>query len=246
MPVSHRRTPPAPPRRGEGRPAAAARAPAAKPLSDRERDELQDLLDTVPAPLEPLDVSMLDGFLCGVLLQPRHVPVVRWLPHVTDADGSALPARFDATRLHALALRRHAELDAAIGRRQWFDPWVFELADDDADDGDDGGAPVGIDAVYPWVAGFATALELFPDLMALDPNALTEPLALVYRHLAPDDLEDADALLAEIDSLEPPEDLADAVEGLVRATLLLADVSRPVAAPATTPRRRGPSPSSNR
>jgi len=256
MPVSHRRTPPAPPRRGEGRPAAAARAPAAKPLSDRERDELQDLLDTVPAPLEPLDVSMLDGFLCGVLLQPRHVPVVRWLPHVTDADGSALPARFDATRLHALALRRHAELDAAIGRRQWFDPWVFELSDDDAvpepdldddvDDGDDGGAPAGIDAVYPWVAGFATALELFPDLMALDPNALTEPLALVYRHLAPDDLEDADALLAEIDSLEPPADLADAVEGLVRATLLLADVSRPVAAPATTPRRRGPSPSSDR
>jgi uncharacterized protein len=255
MPASHRRPPATPSRQGAGRPAAAARAPAAKPLSDRERDELQDLLDTVPAPLEPLDVSMLDGFLCGVLLQPRHVAVARWLPHVTDAEGRPLPARFDAARLHALALRRHAELDAAIGRRQWFDPWVFELADDDgdappvvdtdADDGefvDDDDAPAEIDAVYPWVAGFATALELFPDLMALDPKVLTEPLALVYRHLAPDDLEDADALLAEIDSLEPPADLADAVEGLVRATLLLADVSRPVAPPpAAQARRNSPS-----
>ena len=234
MPVSHRRTPPAPPRRGEGRPAAAARAPAAKPLSDRERDELQDLLDTVPAPLEPLDVSMLDGFLCGVLLQPRHVPVVRWLPHVTDADGRALPARFDATRLHALALRRHAELDAAIGRRQWFDPWVFELTAED--NGDEDASET--EAVYPWVAGFATALELFPDLMALDAQALTEPLALLYRHLAPDDLEDADELLAEIEQLEPPADLSEAVEELVRATLLLADISRPVRARSASPGRR--------
>ena len=231
---------------------------AARPLSEFELDELQALVDRVPAPLEALDVSMIDGYLCGVLLQPRRVAVARWLPHVTDADGRALPPNFDAARLHSLVLRRHAELDDAIQRRQWFDPWVFELEDDDVradrpvfdgeDDEDAAGQDVGaIDAVYPWVAGFATALELFPDLMALDAKALTEPLALVYRHLAPDDLEDADELLAEIESLEPPEDLSDAVEGLVRATLLLADVSRPVAAPsAGRPSPRRPRPSSNR
>lgn len=223
-----------------------------QPLNERELDELQAILDQVPAPLEALDVSMLDGYLCGVLLQPRHVPVARWLPHVTDVDGRALPARFDATRLTALLLRRHAELDDAIQRRQWFDPWVFELSDDgDAPDTDvsddeeeDDGDPGAIDAVYPWVAGFATALELFPDLMALDAKALTEPLALVYRHLGPDDLEDADELLTEIESLEPPQDLGEAVEGLVRATLLLADIARPVgpagAAAAPPPRRRRP------
>ena len=43
-----------------------------------------------------------------------------------------------------------------------------------------------------------------------------------------DDLEDADDLIEEIESLEPPADLSEAVEELVRATLLLADVSRPV------------------
>ncbi len=221
-----------------------AKPRSVRPLSDRELDELQAIVDSVPAPLEVLDVSMIDGFLCGVLLQPRRVAVSRWLPHVTDVDGRALPHRFDASRLTELVLRRHDELDDAIQRRQWFDPWVFELgdADDsthapqdgDADNEDEGGdaGEAAIDAVYPWVAGFATALELFPDLMTLDAKALTEPLALVYRHLAPDDLEDADDLLAEIESLEPPEDLAEAVEGLVRATLLLADITRPLMTPA--------------
>lgn len=215
------------------------RRAAVQPLSESELDELQSLLDDVPAPLEPLDVSMLDGFLCGVLLQPQRIPESRWLPHITDADGRPLPPRFDATRLHALARRRHAELDDAIARRQWFDPWVFELeGEDDAGDDDGGEAPPEVEAVYPWVAGFATAQEFFPALMQFDAAAITEPLALVYRHLDPDDLEDADELLAEIETLEPPSDLAEAVECLVRATLLLADVSRPVAA--TTPARPRP------
>jgi len=206
----------------------------AAPLSEHEIDEVQFLLDAVPAPLEPLDVGMLDGFLCGVLVQPQRVPDSQWLPHITDADGRALPTGFDASRLHALARRRYAELNHAITRREWFDPWVFELEQtpgDTARDESDDAAPPEVDAVYPWVAGFATALELFPALMRLDAAALTEPLALLYRHLDAEDLEDADALLEEIESLEPPADLSEAVEGLVRATLLLADVARPQATP---------------
>jgi uncharacterized protein len=215
--------------------------PPASPIGEVEFDELQSLLDRVPAPLEPLDVSMLDGFLCGVLVQPRRVPEGRWLPHVTDADGQALPARFDAGRLHALVRQRYAALDDAIARRQWFDPWVFELegADDDEmpQPADEDAAPPAIDAVYPWVAGFATAVELFPELMQGDPHALTEPLALLYRHLDPEDLEDADELLEEIESLEPPADLTEAVEGLVRATLMSADLGRPLSPAAAAPRR---------
>lgn len=232
---------------------SAPHSPASRPapLTERDIDELQALLDRVPAPLEPLDVSMLDGFLCGVLLQPRPVPAAQWLPHLTDADGRALPAGFDPKRLHALALRRHAELDEAIAQRQWFDPWVFEMApaeDEDAHDDDgDGDEPHDTDAVYPWVAGFAAAQEFFPGLMQLDAKALTAPLALLYRHLDPDDLEDADELIEEIESLEPPADLSAAVEELVRATLLLADVARPRPAahrpprpPARHPMRRTP------
>ena len=216
-------------------------SPNANPLDERDIDELQAALDRVPAPLESLDVSMLDGFLCGVLLQPQAVPASQWLPYLTDADGRALPAAFDATRLHALARRRHAELNDAIGRRQWFDPWVFEMAPaDDEETGDsDDDVPHETDAVYPWVAGFAAAQEFFPGLMRLDAARLTAPLALLYRHLDADDLEDADELIEEIESLEPPADLAAAVEELVRATLLLADVSRPQAS-VTRPQGRVP------
>jgi yecA family protein len=143
---------------------SAPQPPACTPLDEHEIDALQDALDAVPAPLEPLDVSMVDGFLCGVLLQPQPVAEAQWLPHITDADGRALPASFDAAGLHALVRRRHAELSQAIADRQWFDPWVFEM--EEGDDPDD--EPTGCDAVYPWVAGFATAQEFFPALMRLD------------------------------------------------------------------------------
>jgi uncharacterized protein len=207
-------------RHGRGRREAR---PSAAPLGDREIDALQAQLDVVPKPLEPLDVSSVDGFLCGVVVQPVSIAPARWLRFITDVDGRALPSGFDAGPLHALVLRREAELRRAIGRREWFDPWVFELDDDDDAAGDDASAARS-DPAYSWVAGFAAALETFPGLLAADEAALTGPLALLYRHLDVDDLEDADALLAEIESLEPPADLAAAVEELVRATLLLADV----------------------
>jgi uncharacterized protein len=186
-------------------------------LTESDIEQLQAELDRVPAPLDPLDVGMLDGYLCGVLVQPQRLVESRWMPHVIDVDGRAAPSGFDAGALHALVRRRHAELDAAIGRRDWFDPWVFEL--------DAAASPS--DAVYPWVAGFATALDLFPALLEGAAARLTEPLALLYRHLEPDDLEDADDLLEEIETLEPPSNLTEAVEELVRATLLLADIARP-------------------
>jgi uncharacterized protein len=54
-----------------------------------------------------------------------------------------------------------------------------------------------------------------------------EPLALLYLHFDPADLEDADALAAVIETLEPPADLAEAVQDIVRAVMLMADVTRP-------------------
>lgn len=214
--------PSGPPRRRVATPGARPRL-ASAPLSERDIDRLQALLDAVPAPLEPLDVVSLDGYLCGVLVQPERVPAGRWLAHVTDGDGRALPPGYDAAPLHALVQRRHAELEAAISRRRWFDPWVFESAAGSAED------DAIREAVLPWVAGIAAAFEIFPGVMRLPPEDTLEPLALLYRHLDADDLEDADDLLAEIDTLEPAVDLADAVEGLVRATLLLADAAQAAA-----------------
>ena len=206
-------------------------------VSDAEREELQVLLDSVPAPLEPLDVGMLDGFLCGVLVQPRLVPGSEWLPWVTDVDRRELPKNFEPARLHQLAQQRHAQLNRSITRREWFDPWVFELSEVEvAESGEADQAA--LDSVFPWVAGFAAAMHAFPALMSLPASALTEPLALLYRHLDPDDLDDADDLLEAVEALAPLTDLSEAVEDLVRATLLLADVARPL--PVAPAPRRGP------
>ena len=44
--------------------------PSANSREEQDIRQLQDQLDRVPAPLQPLDVSAVDGFLCGVVLQP--------------------------------------------------------------------------------------------------------------------------------------------------------------------------------
>ena len=200
--------------------------PRPRPLSDAERERLEALLDALPPPLEPFDLSALDGFLVGVLLQPRAVPAERWLRFALDADGRAPPPGLPLGSLHALVQRRHAELERAIAARQWFDPWVFELEADEQ-----GVEPLPSQVVLPWAAGFSAALDVFPALLQIDEPALREPLAVLYAHFDPDDLEDVDDLRELIDEIAPPETVAEAVENLVRCTLLLADVSRPRAPP---------------
>lgn len=187
------------------------------PLDEQEIEQLQAQLDRVPEPLLPLDVSAVDGFLCGLLLQPHDVDAIRWLPSITDVEGRELPAGFEASTLHALVRRRHEHLRSAIATRQWFDPWVFELETDASPS----------ECVLPWVAGFAAAMERFPGLMQSDDAQLLEPLALIYMHFDAQDLEDADALQQVIDTLEPPSDLGEAVQDIVRSVMLLADVTRP-------------------
>ncbi len=227
--------------------AAAKTAPPAAPLTDADLQQLQMLLDALPQPpLQPLDVSALDGYLCGVLLQPQRPPPSLWLAHVADVDGNPAPAGVDLQALHALVRRRFAELDHAISARQWFDPWIYALDGDDgtadaasADPGDadsdgdssrdgDEEAPSPLsESLLPWVAGFAAAMEHFPAVMDSPDPDLVEPLALLFMHFDPADLEDAEALLAVIETLEPPGDLAEAVQDTVRALMLIADVTRP-------------------
>ncbi len=190
---------------------------APPPLTDAEILELRDLLAAVPEPLEAPDADSLDGFLCGVLLQPREILPAQWLRFVTDVDGRPAPADAALQRIHALAQARHAELGAAISGRQWFDPWLFAEEDD---------APPQV-TMRPWVAGFSAAMEHFPALLQIGDDALIEPLAILFANFDLEDLEDANDLVPVIETLEPPADLEEAVEDTVRAVLLIADISRP-------------------
>ena len=227
------------PRRTRPRDNAAMNSPTPAaplpPLTEADLNRLQTLLDRVPEPLESLDVSMLDGFLCGVLLQPQAVPTGAWLKHVCDIDGRPLPADWSGQHeLQGLVQRRYRELAQAIAERQWFDPWIFEL-DEDA---------TPLETALPWVAGFSAAMELFPGLMEMNAPEALEPMAVLYAAFDAEDLEDADELLEEIATLEPPSTMDEAVEDVVQSVLRLADVSRPQRTPSPASRpaaaRRGP------
>ena len=169
-------------------------------LSDTEIARLEALADELAeAGLVPLDAGALDGYLCGVLLQPKPVPEAAWWPLVLDAEGGErLPrtpaARATADALQALVRQRHAWLGERIAARQWFDPWLFAAGDDTPDDApddipDDTPEASLHDSVLPWASGFALAAEHFPGLTRLDPAALAEPLAMIYLHFGADELE---------------------------------------------------------
>lgn len=251
----------------------SVRATPIRDLSDTELARLQALLDglAISAPeAAPLDVSALDGYLCGVVLQPQPVPEARWWPFVVDAEARPPPPSAAAAQaeISPLVRQRHAWLADAIAGRRWFDPWIFEMDGADGDSADDGQGgpgdedgergegdegdegehapdcpPALRDSVLPWVAGFALAAEKFPALMRHDGQALAEPLALLYQYLDADDLEgleDEPALTAALLAAEPAQEMAEAAEDLVRAVLLLADISRPPGRKA--PARASPGP----
>jgi uncharacterized protein len=104
-------------------------AAAANDLGDAEFAELDGLLAAIPEPLEPLDVVMLDGFLCGVIVQPRLIEPDEWLPYVFDAGGhrwgEAEPSP-ERLRAQALILRRKAAIVRSIVEFGSFDPFILE------------------------------------------------------------------------------------------------------------------------
>lgn len=59
----------------------------APPLTDEEIEELDAQLASIPDDFDPLDVSMMDGFLTGVILNPAEIAEAQWLPLVYDVHG---------------------------------------------------------------------------------------------------------------------------------------------------------------
>jgi uncharacterized protein len=199
-------------------------------LTDAEFAELDELLMATPEPLEPLDAVMLDGYLCGVLVQPILIEPGAWLAHVFDFDGRPLPDDVDAAwqeRITALMLRRHGALNRAMVEDGWFDPLILEPDDWNPPSTDDPAAslnPVS-QSLMPWVAGFQHALETFPDLLELPDPAIDLALARLYRHL-PAQTDEEREVVATLDKEHPLASLDDAMEDLVVIVADLGDLTR--------------------
>ncbi len=201
-------------------------------LTDAEFAELDELLAATPEPLEPVDAVMLDGYLCGVLVQPVLLEADTWLAHVFDFEGRPLPDDVDPVwlaRCRALILRRHDALNRAIVEDGWFDPLILEPEDESqsevpVSDYERPANPVST-ALLPWVAGFQHATICFPDLIELPDDAVANALARLFRHLpaeTPEEVEVVDTLERE----HPLRTLDEAMEDLVVTVADLSDLTR--------------------
>jgi uncharacterized protein len=214
---------------------------SARDLSDEEFVELDELLADTPEPLQPLDVVMLDGYLCGVLVQPVLLTEADWLPAVFDFDSRPLPPGHDPAwlaRCTGLILRRHAALNRAMVEDGWFDPLVLEDDEEgsaeaaalpEAPEDASGDPMAGLSAVsrplMPWVAGFHHAIGTFPALADMPDEAVSLALARLFRHL-PAETDDERETVATLDREFPLASVEEALEELVVTVADLSDLTR--------------------
>jgi uncharacterized protein len=215
--------------------ASVPRAPLARPLSDREIDELDEVLTALPDERDSFDVAMLEGYMVGLLLQPQIVMPSDWLPPVFAAPAGEPMIPGDPAQVQRvldLIMRRYNTLAAHILAREPFDPIVYDI---EPEDGTPASREQELAALWSWAAGFVAAMREFPAVFDLaDKNDdLSETLVHILRHLPvdpDDDGEDARAMREErahIDREHPLADLDHAIESVVDAVMDIADITRP-------------------
>jgi len=126
-----------------------------QPLSDDEIDELNRILIDQPGDLDPMSVSMLDGFLTAVISGPHTIMPSIWMPWVWDVEHGVSRPNFRseraAQRFYELVFRHMngiaAELMEAI---EDFEPLLLENPND--------GDPITI--LDDWCIGFMKGLVL--------------------------------------------------------------------------------------
>ncbi len=209
-------------------PSKGALASATRDLSDAELAELDQLLAATPEPLQPCDSVVLDGFLCGVLVQPKLISPDTWLPHVFDLEGHPLPPDADPAwleRTRALVLRRHAALNLALADEGWFDPIVMQedegaAAADLGDDHPLAGLAAVSRPLAPWVAGFQQAQVFFPELETMPDATVPDLVDRLYRHLPPE----TDEERAYVEALNRDAPLATLDNALEELVLVVVDL----------------------
>jgi uncharacterized protein len=196
-------------------------------LSDAEFDELDRWLLAAPEPCRPLDVLMLEGYLVGVLVQPRVIAVDDWLAPVFDLEGQGPGAGVEpawSSRCRALIERRHLALNAAISDDGWFDPLVVDLdREPPVSEYEPVQSPISR-ALLPWATGFHWAQQCWPDLGNLEDDAVASALARIYRHL-PAETDDDREIVSLLDREHPLATLDAGLEDLVLAAVDLWDLT---------------------
>ncbi len=215
--------------------------PPATDLSDAEFDRLADALADAPAPTEPLDAVSLDGYLCGVLVQPRLLALAEWLPWALDAEGRDTDPAWRAS-VEPLVLRRHAALNRAMVEDGAFAPLLLGF-DAEHPPAVSEYEPLAVlppvsQVLAPWVAGFAQAEARFGGLQALDDDEVRAALARVWQHLPP--AEPGSAPMPAVVGGDPMAGLEAAVDAVVDTVVELSDRTHDARYHVETVRRADP------
>jgi uncharacterized protein len=191
-------------------------------LTDADLDRLDELLAGAPAPLQPLDAVALDGFLCGVLVQPQRIGLAQWLPAALDVEHGVVPEEVDAAWLAEvtrLVERHHDALRTQLAEGS-FEPLLpaepVHAPDEDPD------LPKPSRVLARWVAGFAHAAEQFPALAELPDDRVADALDRIWRHLPAASEYERDARDA-LNREWPLATLQTAIEDLVAAVVEISD-----------------------
>jgi uncharacterized protein len=191
-------------------------------LTDADLDRLDELLAGAPAPLQPLDAVALDGFLCGVLVQPQRIGLAQWLPAALDVEHGVVPEEVDAAWLAEvtrLVERHHDALRTQLAEGS-FEPLLpaepVHAPDEDPD------LPKPSRVLARWVAGFAHAAEQFPALADLPDDRVADALDRIWRHLPAASEYERDARDA-LNREWPLATLQTAIEDLVAAVVEISD-----------------------
>jgi uncharacterized protein len=216
-------------------------------LTDAEFAELDDLLVDAPDRLLLGDAVMLDGYLCGVQVQPRMISQEEWAARIfelnqdldedADDDGEPGPQIDDpewVASVMPLIVRRHAALNRKIVEEGSFDPFILELDDDSQFDPGSDPEPEADDALAalnpisqalaPWVFGFQLACVHFEGLLDTTDDAIMLALARLFRHLPPADTQMAD-LVETMDKESPIDTIDEAIDELVQCVIEISDLT---------------------
>lgn len=212
-------------------------------FNDADLNRLFDLLDAAPESFGALDPSVVDGLICGVLVQPVLIPAPEWLALVFEGAGDPLPAETASwrTEVEALLVRRQAALNRAIVEDGWFDPLVFGFDADNPPAVSEyeplASLPPVSQAIAPWVEGFLLALDAFPALREQSDDDLDKTLAPLLRHRVP---AEPPATRPSWNADDPMAGFDVALDALVNAVVELADRTMGVRYKVDTVRRAEP------
>lgn len=198
-----------------------------RPLNDEDINQLDDLLATSSSGEETFDVSMLDGFLSAIaLLNPPLQDESEWYPYIFNEEGT--PCEVDEPEtVKRLVCQRLQEIRAFQAQRQFYNPIIFPLEDED------GNQVTGVDglaALEPWAMGFYNALAQYSDRVDVT-EAIEAQLCRIHRFLELDqedpDYEQNLAIRQAVEKEHPVHSLEEGMLEMMQGVIEIAKLNLP-------------------